>query len=144
MRARRTAATTTALLASLALAGCEKPTPPVTVYSSGTAVDTRASLWCFEGQTIEEGCRETDVPVAQVPVKNGNFTINVDSEVAHRGWYVEVNEQQSQEPLFEDHLAYNGIGQLPAEGVLLDIVVTDGEDGGDRETGRYRFQLVPE
>ncbi len=143
MRARRTAATTTALLATLSLAGCDKPTPPVTFYSSGTAVDTRASTWCFE-LADEETCREDELAVPRLPVRNGQLSINVDSKIAERGWYVSAGGQQAQPAVFEEYFVFRGLGQLPEEGFPLELVVTDGPEGEGRQTGLYRIQIVPE
>jgi hypothetical protein len=143
MRARRTAATTTALLATLALAGCDKPTPPVTFYSSGTAVDTRASLWCFELED-PESCREDELAVPQLPVRNGQLSVNVTTEIAERGWYVSAGGQQAQPPVFEEYFVFRGLGQLPEEGFPLELVVTDGEGGSDEVTGRYLLEIVPQ
>ena len=143
MRARRTAATTTALLATLALAGCEKPSPPVTFCSSGTAVDTRATLWCFEAAD-EASCREDQLAVPQLPVRNGQLSINVTSEIAERGWYVAAGGQQAQAAVFEEYYVFRGLQQLPEEGFPLELVVTDGPEGEGRQRGRYLIQLVPE
>lgn len=149
MRARRPAATTTALLAGLALAGCgglEKPTPPATLYSSGTAADTVATLWCFEGQEPGE-CREQAVDVPVVAVRNNRFSVNVDPKVAERGWAIYAGGRPGQDLTFRDHQAYNGV-QLPPEGLLLEVRVADGEGSTvedlEEPTGLYRFQLVPE
>jgi hypothetical protein len=144
MRARRTTATTTALLATLALAGCEKPTPFVTVYSSGTAADTKASVWCFEGQETEEECRQADIEPPQVPVKSGSLSINVDSEIAERGWWFQQEGQPAEAPRvqFGEYLVVPGV-QLPPDGIALEIVAGDGSEAGGRQTGLYRFQLVP-
>ena len=142
MRARRTAATTTALLATLALAGCTKPTPPVTFYSSGTAVDTRASLWCFEPED-EASCREDPLAVPRLPVSSGQLSINVDSKIAERGWYVAAGGQQAQAAVFEEYYVFRGLGQLPEEGFPLELIVTDGPEGEGRQTGRYLIQIVP-
>ena len=142
MRARRTAATTTALLATLALAGCTKPTPPVTFYSSGTAVDTRASLWCFELEA-EDSCREDQLAVPRLPVRNGQMSVNVTSEIAERGWYV-ASPGQPPTPIHEEYFQFRGLGQLPEEGFPVELIVTDGEEGEGRQTGRYLINLVPE
>ena len=153
MRARRTAATTTALFATLALAGCEKPTPFLTVYSSGTAADTKASSWCFEvGE--ESTCREDDVPVPRVPVNSdGRIAVNVSHEVAERGWYLAAGgepeptpEQLQQRVQFEDYSTTGVPQQLLAneDGFVLEIVVMGGPEAPTTRTGLYRFQLVPD
>jgi hypothetical protein len=144
MRARRTAATTTALFATLALAGCEQPTPPVTFYSSGTAVDTRASFWCFELPPTPESCREDQLAAPQLPVRDGQLAVNVTSEIAERGWYVSAGGQQAQPPVFEEYFVFRGLGQLPEEGFPLELVVTDGEGGSGEVTGRYLLEIVPQ
>lgn len=141
MRARRTAAMTSALLATLALAGCEKPTPPVTFYSSGTAVDLRASSWCFEPGD-RETCRDDGTAVPRLPVRNGQVAVNVTGEIAERGWYVS-SEGSQQAPVFEEYTVFRGLGQIPEEGATIDLVVTDGPEGDGSETGRYRVELVP-
>ncbi len=144
MRARRTAATIPALLATLALTGCDKPTPIVTVYSSGTAADAHASVWCFDVQQSEDQCRQADLAVPQVPVRSGSLSINVDSELADRGWWFQQAGQPTETPRvqFGEYLVIPGV-QLPPDGIGLEIVVGDGSETGGRQTGLYRVQLVP-
>ena len=51
---RRLLAASSSLLALVALTGCEKPAPLVTLVSGGQSVYTEANLYCFEqAQTLE-------------------------------------------------------------------------------------------
>jgi len=154
MRARRTAATTTALLATLALSGCEKPTPWVTLYSSGDTVKSRATIWCFEGQSIEaRDCREGDGTVTEVPVASASqVAVDVDRELLHRGFSVVVvdpqsgQEQQLNAPQFEHYFTFDlpaGF-QVPEEGLPVQVRAHGGEEDPAAVTGVYEFALVPD
>lgn len=153
MNARRLLASASAVGALLALTGCEKPVPIVTVVSGGDSVYTEARTWCFEGQTGDE-CAEREAGVPSLSVRGGEtIGVDVDKELADRGWYIELAEpegqtadgQQSQQPQRSEpqdgHYFSFTAPNLPAGSELVLNVRALGE--GEEPTGEWRFRLTP-
>lgn len=89
MPARRALAVATAAASLVAVAGCQKPTPLVTLVAGGTSVASEAACYAHRGTL--NGCSATGGQV--LPVRRGNtLGINVDPELTQGGgWQVEAN-----------------------------------------------------
>jgi hypothetical protein len=133
------------------LTGCQKPTPIVSLVSSGESVHTDATIYCFEGQSAQQqNCRAPEGKTPTVlEVKVGQQVgIDVAKEVAESGWVVVLpgddedpsNDQASGKqdshyfaftPQFES-------GPLRVEVRMLDEGRTDAPT-----VGNWQFVLVP-
>jgi hypothetical protein len=148
MRARRTAATTLAtLLAVVGLSACERETPWVTIYSSGDAVKSRAAVYCFADQALEdENCREEPSEPVRLPVsRDAQIAVDVDKSLLDRGFTAVVAEQRVSDPQFEHYLTFNlPVGfQIPEEGLPMQVVAGSGPDDPETVSAIYSFELVP-
>jgi hypothetical protein len=135
----------------LTLTGCQKPTPVVSMVSSGKSVHTDATIYCFEGQSAQQqNCRAPEGKAPTVlEVKVGQQVgIDVDKKLAEAGWVVVLpgddedpsNDQASGKqdshyfaftPQFES-------GPLRVEVRMLDEGRTDAAT-----IGNWQFVLVP-
>jgi hypothetical protein len=157
MPARRHLAVGTAAVASLlALTGCERPTPLVSLVSGGTFVKAEASSFCFEGQDptrepgSEGGCSFTERTPRLLEVRPGDqLGIDVDKDLAESGWVAVVRPQnggqQAQEqasPVQEGHyFTFNP--QFETGPIELDIRSLSAPRGDAQVTGVWRFVLTP-
>jgi hypothetical protein len=136
----------------LALAGCEKPGPGVSVVS-GTTSEWRESLcWSFSGEPLSpETCAQDIVTqaldgseVARIPViPGGTVGISVDPVVADAGWYPVVGSQRlTQQAITSTYyrFTYPDLQQIPEDGIALQVVAGQGES----TVGLWVFQLVPD
>lgn len=148
---RRLLASASAAGVLLALTACEKPAPIVTVVSGGESVYAEANTWCFEDEALGSGeCAERHEGTSEVPVR-GNETvgIDVDAELADRGWYIELSdpsaEQAQQQPQRSEpqtgHYFTFTAPNLPTGASLLLTVRTLAESGDD--SGEWSFTLTP-
>src|SRR3712207_2544714 len=98
MPARRIVATVPALIALVAVTGCEKPTPLVTVGSGGSTVHREATVYCGEGENLQQdNCTRSTEEVAQVEVTLGDpVAVDVDGDLVESGWYIAVGENRTQ------------------------------------------------
>lgn len=137
----RAALAAAALLAVPVLAGCERPTPQITVFSGSTSVQTEARAFCFPEE--EGGCaarQGTRVP--SLDVRPGNTVgISVDKEVAEQGWAVFVNDQQASRPTNDLYQRFQVGPQNFAENdrLLFSIRTAGGEEEGN---GQWEVLLV--
>jgi hypothetical protein len=145
-RRRRLSAAVSAGSLLLALTACERPSPLVTVVSSGNSVHSEAQVYCFEGQSVQEAnCATRAEQVKELRVRSGQpIGIDVDKEVAERGWLIEVGEgeQAQQSSVFRDK-HYFSFG-LPLErGSRVPLTVrTVGGENPQAPTGEWSFVLV--
>ena len=138
----------------LALSACEKPAPIVTVVSGGESVYAEANTWCFEGQTPPD-CASRHEGTTQLSVRGGETVgVDVDKELADRGWYVELSDpaapeegaQPQRSEVQDGHYFTFTAPNLPAGSELLLTVhaVGEGEDPAAAEpTGEWSFTLTP-
>ncbi|MGN6331242.1 MAG: hypothetical protein ACTHOD_06250 [Motilibacteraceae bacterium] len=91
---RRPAALGLAVAALLSLAGCEKPTPTVTVNSGSSTGHSDALCWNRDNATVAENdCRATgDVPTIEVS-PGQTIGISVDPAIAATGWIPAIGTQ---------------------------------------------------
>ena len=138
-RSRVVGAIVVAASAALLLSGCEKPAPGISVFS-GTSTEWREAVcWAFESDALEPGeCAQellteasSGEVVARVPVVPGDtIGISVDPTVADAGWTPVIGQQRlTSTPLETTYyrFTYPDLQEVPAEGVLLQVVAGRGE-----------------
>lgn len=130
------------------LAGCEQPSPAITVFSGTSSVRASALCYAFDAPTLEPGqcAREIisgdstgDAP--SLTVRPGNTVgISVDKAVAKSGWVISVAGQQLVgEPLTETYFRFTFPNQqLPERGFALQVL-----GGEDELRGVWAVRLVP-
>ena len=128
-----------AAAAALVLTGCEKPAPGVSVFSGTTTQWRTAVCWAFDTEALEPGDCAQDLlteasagdVVARVPVLPGDtIGISVDPKVADAGWTPVIGQQRlTSTPLDTTYyrFTYPDLQEVPADGVLLQIVAGRGE-----------------
>lgn len=139
------------ILGGLALAGCEKPAPGVSVVSGTTSAHREALCWSFSGEALSaENCAQDVVTqaidggvAARIPVIPGaTIGISVDPVVAETGWYPVIGTQRlTEQPLTTSYyrFTYPDLQEVPADGVPLQIVAAN----GGSTVGLWVFSLVP-
>lgn len=149
MPARRplaTALSAGALL--LALTGCEKPTPGVTLASGGTSVHSESTLYCHSAADLaSQTCSEHTDRVTVLPVVQGALVgIDVDSSISDKGWYV-VDADANQRSAVQDEHYFTinaDFSDRPVKNLInLEVRSLDrvAEDGA-QVLGVWKFQLV--
>jgi hypothetical protein len=141
----------TAALSLVTLTGCSKPTPIVSVVSSGDVVHTDATLFCFAGQSIaNKDCRTDAAKVPKVVrVKPGQpVGIDVSKELATSGWVVVLpgqgqGQDQSSGKQISHYLSFTPQFTQQAPQVDLDVRMLDHGDATKPTIGLWRFVLVP-
>lgn len=132
---------------ALALAGCQRPAPTVTVVSGTSSVNKEADTWCFPGQSEARGnCARRDTSVASLAVAPGQRVgVDVDKQVKQRGWLVELSAQGGQ-PQSSDVLTDKQYFTFtaPNAGGTLRLVVraVDPSNPGTGSTGQWTFDLT--
>lgn len=122
------------------LAGCDKPTPQVTVQSGNKVVTTEARRYQRDGkvQTFQRS-------VPSLPVHEGDrVAIDVPASLAENGWIVAVDGTQLT-PIEKGHFASVTITSLGAIGVAelrVERVGSRTANGGFVSSGEWVVQLV--
>ena len=141
-----------ALVLPLALLGCTKPNPGITVVSGDTSAHRLAICWTFEREQLEPGMCAQDIVteaisgerVARIPVAPGKTVgISVDPVVADAGWTPVIGNQRLTSTPITDlyfRFAYPELQEVPADGLDLQIVAGQ----GSQTKGIWVFKLVPE
>jgi hypothetical protein len=96
-RARAAALAGALTLAVVGLAGCEKPTPGVTVWSGTSSERVQAQCWAFSsGGTVDATtCLQGAAHVPSLAVgPQQTVGISVDPVVAAGGWYPTIGTQR--------------------------------------------------
>jgi hypothetical protein len=146
---RRLLAAASATTALLALTGCEKPAPIVTVVSGGESVYTEAARFCFEeGQTLAaDACSERARQLPRLETRQGErIGIDVDRELVDRGWQLEIvdpadpQRTQASATIRDHYFPFTAPGIAPQGRLLLTIRTVAGPD--EVPTGEWRFELV--
>lgn len=147
----RTTAALVAGLCALALSGCQKPTPLVTLVSGTTSVNTDATVFCFEGQSAEaQNCRAEAKTPTVLKVKVGaQVGIDVAKEVAENGWVVvlpgddqDPSNDQASGTQDEHYFAFTP--QFERGPLRLEVRMLDEGNEGAATVGNWQFVLVPE
>ena len=139
-----TSVTAGALL--LLVSGCERPTPGVTLASGSDSVHVESTTFCFDEP--DKDC-ETNPGIDRVgvlQVRSGDtVSIDVDQELAEKGWYlVDADAQQRSGTLDKHHFTFTAdFANRPTAGVInLQVKSTVKVDDNARVRGYWRFQLV--
>ncbi len=156
-RRRRLIASLGACAALAGLTACEKPTPLVTLYSSGTSINDVALSYCFPGQDpakepgTEGSCRfDTEGRMAKVlEVRPGEeVLVDVDREISESGWFVVLRgQQQGQQSRLatqqHEHVTrfQPDFTQSPVITVEIQKLASAAEDA--RPVGIWQFQVAP-
>ena len=144
---RRLLAASSSVLALVALTGCEKPAPLVTLVSGGQSVYTEANAYCFEEGTSLQGdeCAERAQGPTRLEVRPGELVgVDVGKDLVERGWRIQFgtgDDPNNTSPVFEDqhYFTFEAPG-LPDEGAPITVYTVDEKEA---PTGRWLFQLVP-
>lgn len=140
-----------AAVSLVALTGCSKPTPIVSLVSGGQTAHTGATLYCFSGQSIAaRNCRtEAAKPPTILKVKPGQQVgIDVSRAVQRAGWVVVLpgaNGAQDQSSGRQDSTYLTFTPQFSAQSpqVALDVRMLDRGSESKPTVGLWRFILVP-
>ena len=147
----RTLAGLTAALCGLALTGCQKPTPLVSLVSGTETVRTDATIFCFEGQSArQQNCRAPEgKPPTVLKVKPGaKVGVDVAKKVADAGWVIVLpgddqdpsNDQASGR---QDEHYFSFTPQFESGPVRLEVRMLDNGDSAAPTVGNWQFVLIP-
>lgn len=145
---RRLLTAASAILALLAVAGCQKPAPLVTVVSGGRSVYSEASTFCFEqGQTLAAGdCAVRSPGLHRLEVRQGErIGIDVDKELVERGWQLELvdpadpERTQASSTITDHYFPFTAPGIAPGGALVLTVRTVD---EANAPTGEWQFELV--
>ncbi len=125
----------------LMLAGCEKPTPGVSVYSGTTTLRSEAFCWSEGEATKPEDCRRDRVETDALPVREGRtISISVDPQLEKTGWVPAINKQALvREPLTSSSYSFALPEDVLRSDPELEIYASDRIDGPAR--GLWAFAL---
>jgi hypothetical protein len=146
---RRLLAAASAAAAVVALTGCERPAPIVTVVSGMNSEWKEADVYCFEGQSLgSDDCAARSSGPVRIPVVPGERVgVDVSRDVVERGWFVELagpDGQPQQSEVQEDRHYFTFTAPNVGPGGLRLTVRTVGEEGPQGEpSGEWTFDLVP-
>jgi hypothetical protein len=90
------------VVTGLALAGCDRPTPLVTMESGGDFVQTNAAQYLRNGTVIQR----TVSPPHLTAKPGGSLNIDVPSSVADRGYFLSANNQRLTDTITSTHYRY--------------------------------------
>lgn len=149
-RTRLLAGLTTAV-SLVALTGCSKPTPLVSMVSGGRTVHTDATLYCFSGQSIAQRNCRTDVGKTPtvLKVKPGQQVgIDVSRDVQRAGWVVVLPgangaQDQSSGRQASHYLAFTPQFTPQSPQLAVDVRMLDHGSESKPTIGLWRFVLVP-
>lgn len=143
-----------AVLGTLVLSGCQKPTPLTTVTAAGRSYAVQASGWCAQGS--RPACKSFDRLVPEVRVRAGQVVgVDVDRAIARGEWVVTLEQpggaSSDQQRLFvaratnEHYASFSAPSQAQASGlkeVLLRVSVQRSETGRqDDRVGQWFYRL---
>ncbi len=133
------------LLGLLAVAGCQKPLPEVSVTVGGKTVSAQPASYCFPGQSVQNHtCRGSNQATNEIKVATAPaIGIDVPPSVADKGWYVVVNNNRlNSAPLHKNYVRWT-LGQASGlETGRLDFQVYQMAGGAAQVAGAWAFTLV--
>jgi hypothetical protein len=149
---RRLLVALSAGVAAASLTGCERPAPIVTVVSGTTSEWKEADVFCFEGQSFQDGtCAQRAEGPTVLPVTPGEQVgIDVSRAVVDRGWFLELSSpggqgQAQQSEVFDDeHYFAFTAPSVGAEGLRLTVRSVGEQGPGGPPSGEWTFDLVAE
>jgi hypothetical protein len=141
----------TAALSLVALTGCAKPTPIVSVVAGGHTVHTDATLFCFDGQSIAKKDCRTDAgrTPTVLRVKPGQQVgIDVAKTLAQSGWVVVLpaagqGQGQSSGKQVGHYLTFVPQFTPQSPRVDLDVRMLDHGSESKPTIGLWQFVLLP-
>jgi hypothetical protein len=146
---RRTLAALAAGVSLLALAGCERPLPEVSLQTRTAYVSQPAALWCFSNaDAAANRCRTGEAEPREVRVREGYpVAIDVPAEVGKAPWLVRLsvpgNPRAQRSPILKDKTHLSLTPTFAGSPHLLVEVVSGRYDGREIvEAGSWRFLLV--
>lgn len=150
--ARRSLAITLVALSPLALAGCEKPNPGITVWSGTRSEHTQALCWQpEEGQALgPRDCAQDVLDAAgkgegipRLEVSPGDTVgVSVDPVVAESGWSISIAGQTLASGLTDTYYRFTFPEQVATGGPGYTMqVVAAAQPTGSR--GYWFYQLIP-
>lgn len=135
-------------LAGLALSGCQKPQPAISVWTNGESNQVAPLCWSFESDTqTMGGCDQetlrknltTDSNVIHVAPGN-TVGISVDQELAEAGWTPVIDGNAlTNKPLTTTYYRFTYPLVAPETGAPLQVVA--GQDSSPR--GVWTVRLLP-
>lgn len=141
---RRAAALGLALTATAALAGCEKPTPLVTVSLGSSSAHSEATCYAGSGQLSEDQITACMAKSGKsVSARAGDrLRIGVDPSIAEHNWVAILNSQ----PLLEINDRTFQTVVVPAglqQGTSVELIVVESADKNSAAAikGIWKFQL---
>lgn len=157
MQARRRPAAALGLaLALAALAGCEKPTPIVTLYSGDRSVYDEAFSYCFSSQDpakqpgTDGACRyaTSDGRTPKVlKVRPGDeVTVDVDKDLADKGWFVALRGaggQTSRLATQSGHVTSFQPDFTQSPTITLEVQKLESASDNAKPVGVWQFAIVP-
>ncbi len=134
-RARRLAVVPVVGVAVVALAGCDRPTPSVSLQAGRTYVTTSATNY-LRGGTVTR--HAPPVPrIAVVP--GGVISVDVASSVASRGYYLSVGGQRITDTITKDHYRLE-VGNTNGQAQL--VLFQAPRSGSTDASGSWVFNLT--
>jgi hypothetical protein len=138
--------------AVVALTGCERPGPIVTVVSGTSSEWKEADVFCFEGQALERGdCAERDTEPVRLEVSPGQrIGVDVSKTVVERGWFIELSspggegEAQSSDVQVDRHYFSFTAPDVGPEGLRLTVKSLGEQGPRGPHSGEWTFDLVGE
>ena len=136
-------------VATLALAGCQKPPPAISFWTGTTSTSEPALCWAFESDNLQPAeCaqeiisgRQTDGLTILEPMAGNTVGISVDPEVAAAGWTPTLGGQAlTQSPLTTTYFRFTFPLGVPETGLPLQVVA--GQD--TRTKGIWSVLLLPQ
>ncbi len=148
MTARRPVVTSLVAFAALAaVAGCQQPTPAVTLVSSGHRVRTESASFCRDGQSLAMNtCVQHPQRREVLRVREGELVgIDVDKALSDSGWdYADADLKQRSSVQDKHYLTFKATFiNRPTPGVIDLIVRSRSRVAEDAPvTGVWNFQLI--
>ena len=146
MSRRTTLSCLAAAGALLLTAGCERPTPGVTLSSGSDSVHKESTTWCF--QEPDKDCENNPGidRIGVLQVRDGDkVSVDVDAELADKGWYlVDADAQQRLNTIDKHHYPFTAdFTNRPKAGIInLQVKATTAVEDNAKVRGFWRFQLV--
>ncbi|WP_261556550.1 hypothetical protein [Frankia tisae] len=129
-------ATITAAIAAVGFgaAGCDRPTPLVTMESGGDFVKTNAAQYLRDGAVVERS-----VSPPRLSARPGSsLNIDVPTSVADRGYFLSVNNARITETITDTHYRY----LLPNVQATVNLVVFAAPTGAKSTTASGSWPFV--
>ena len=137
----------TAGAALFAVAGCQQPTPAVTLVSNGHRVRAESASYCRDGQSaVKQNCVLHPGRHEVLRVRNGDpVGVDVDKTLSDHGWeLIDADAKQRSAVQDKHYFTFNAdFNRRPTAGVInLEVRSLDRVADNAAVTGVWSFQLV--